>query len=117
MRDIKGFIIILLVFYISKIIESLIPITIPATVIGIVFLTILLITGFVKLEDVERPSIFMRWALVFLLVPVFVGAFFNIGLLKNDAIKILLLFLISTIFSIVSVAYITDKFARGETDE
>ncbi len=47
-------IVIALVLFVSKIIESFMPIPMPASVIGLVLLFVLLCTGAVKLGEVEK---------------------------------------------------------------
>ena len=57
-------IVIALVLFVSKIIESFMPIPMPASVIGLVLLFVLLCTGAVKLGEVEKvgtSTIFNHW--------------------------------------------------------
>ena len=119
MSNFKGFLIILSVYIFGDFIQNLFGLSIPAPVIGIFLLTALLLTGIVKLEDVEDASDNMRAMLGLLFVPVITSSIGMIGILKGNFIKVTAVYLITTVLTIVAVLLVTDKATvlRGEEDE
>ncbi|MBM6343856.1 antiholin-like murein hydrolase modulator LrgA, partial [Staphylococcus epidermidis] len=88
---------IAVILLISKIIESFMPIPMPASVIGLVLLFIALCTGIVKLGQVETVGTALTNNIGFLFVPAGISVINSLPILKQSPILIILLIIISTL--------------------
>lgn len=93
------------ILFISKIIEAVMPIPMPASVIGLVLLFIALCTGIVKLEQVESVGTALTNNISFLFVPAGISVINSLPILSKSPILIILLIIISTIFLLVCTGY------------
>ncbi|EES41810.1 antiholin-like protein LrgA [Staphylococcus caprae M23864:W1] len=93
------------VLLIAKIIESFIPIPMPASVIGLVLLFIALCTGIVKLEQVETVGTALTNNISFLFVPAGISVINSLPILSKSPILIILLIIISTILLLVCTGF------------
>ncbi|MCI2789306.1 antiholin-like murein hydrolase modulator LrgA [Staphylococcus warneri] len=93
------------ILFISKIIEEIMPIPMPASVIGLVLLFIALCTGIVKLEQVESVGTALTNNISFLFVPAGISVINSLPILSKSPILIILLIIISTIFLLVCTGY------------
>ena len=87
-------IVIALVLFVSKIIESFMPIPMPASVIGLVLLFVLLCTGAVKLGEVEKVGTTLTNNIGLLFVPA------GISVVNS-------LIIVSTILLLICTGYVT----------
>ena len=93
------------ILLISKIIESFIPIPMPASVIGLVLLFIALCTGIVKLGQVESVGTALTNNISFLFVPAGISVINSLPILSKSPVLIILLIIISTILLIISTGF------------
>ncbi|MBI5974428.1 antiholin-like murein hydrolase modulator LrgA [Staphylococcus canis] len=94
-----------IVLFISKIIESFMPIPMPASVIGLVLLFILLCTGIVKLGQVESVGTALTNNIGFLFVPAGVSVVNSLGVLSQSPFLIIALIIVSTILLLVCTGF------------
>ncbi|MCJ0965635.1 antiholin-like murein hydrolase modulator LrgA [Mammaliicoccus sciuri] len=90
-----------IVLLISHVIESFMPIPMPASVIGLVLMFIALTTGIIKLEQVEAVGTALTNNIGFLFVPAGISVINSLGILSTSPILIILLIIISTILLLV----------------
>lgn len=93
------------ILLISKIIESFIPIPMPASVIGLVLLFIALCTGIVKLGQVESVRTALTNNISFLFVPAGISVINSLPILSKSPVLIILLIIISTILLLISTGF------------
>ncbi|MGX0263902.1 antiholin-like murein hydrolase modulator LrgA [Staphylococcus capitis] len=93
------------ILLISKIIESFIPIPMPASVIGLVLLFIALCTGIVKLGQVESVGTALSNNISFLFVPAGISVINSLPILSKSPVLIILLIIISTILLLISTGF------------
>ena len=93
------------ILLISKIIESFIPIPMPASVIGFVLLFIALCTGIVKLGQVESVGTALTNNISFLFVPAGISVINSLPILSKSPVLIILLIIISTILLLISTGF------------
>ena len=93
------------ILLISKIIESFIPIPMPASVIGLVLLFIALCTGIVKLGQVETVGTALTNNIGFLFVPAGISVINSLPILKQSPILIILLIIISTLLLLICTGF------------
>ena len=107
------------ILLISKIIESFIPIPMPASVIGLVLLFIALCTGIVKLGQVESVGTALTNNISFLFVPAGISVINSLPILSKSPVSTILL-LISTGFAsqlLVTKSLFPSKEKNEETSQ
>lgn len=107
------------ILLISKIIESFIPIPMPASVIGLVLLFIALCTGIVKLGQVESVGTALTNNISFLFVPAGISVINSLPILSKSPVLIILL-IISTGFAsqlLVTKSLFPSKEKNEETSQ
>lgn len=90
------------VLLISKIIEGVSPIPMPASVIGLVLLFIALCTGVIKLAQVETVGNALVNNIGLLFVPAGISVINSLGVIKMHPFLIIGLIFISTVMLLVS---------------
>ena len=100
-------IVIALVLFVSKIIESFMPIPMPASVIGLVLLFVLLCTGAVKLGEVEEVGTTLTNNIGLLFVPAGISVVNSLGVISQAPFLIIGLIIVSTILLLICTGYVT----------
>ena len=72
------------VYWLSQCIEAVMPFSFPASVISLILLLVLLLTGIVKVDHVREKSDFLLGNLGFFFVPVSVGIMNYIQLIREN---------------------------------
>lgn len=116
MKILKEFTIIVGILFLSHIIHKVTNMPIPATVLGMILLLIFLLTGLVKLEQIETVSDFFLDNLTFLFVPGGVGLILSLDLLKDQWLPTLFILLFTTGLVMV-VTGLTVQLIKGRKKE
>ena len=95
MKYIKQFLIILIMAVLGGVLNWLIPLPIPATVWGMVLMFAALITGVVKLDQVEDTADFFMGIMPMLFIPLAVGLMDSWQMLAEHALPIIIIVLAS----------------------
>ncbi|MDF2590778.1 MAG: CidA/LrgA family protein [Clostridia bacterium] len=111
MKLLRQITIILLFVFLGELLNKFIGIPIPGSILGMVLLLVSLLTGIVKLKQIDEVSRFLLDHMAVLFVPAGVGLISVIGVVK-DTWWILLLISISTTFLVMSVTGLVVKFTR-----
>lgn len=74
----------------------LLPVAFPASVISMVLLMVLLLTGVVKDRHIQTASHFLVANMAFFFLPSFVGLLEHIELLKSQLVPLLLIIVLTT---------------------
>ena len=77
-------------------VAALLPVAFPASVISMVLLMVLLLTGVVKDRHIQRVSHFLVANMAFFFLPSFVGLLEHIELLKSQLVPLLLIIVLTT---------------------
>lgn len=114
MKIVKQFALILFILYLGYVIEYLFNIPVPANVIAMMLLFLALLTGAIKLKDIEEASNFIiRYLAVFYVVPS-VGIMLYLDLLKKEFITIIIPVFISIILGFFVAGKVTELFMKKE---
>ncbi len=97
MKYLKQFGVILFFSFIGEVLHYFIPLSVPASIYGIVLLFACLLTGIVKLEDVEETSQFLIAIMPVMFIPAAVGLLESWEILKASWIFYVLTILLSTV--------------------
>ena len=97
MELLKQFGIITALSLLGEILNHIIPLPVPASVWGMVFMFLLLCFKIVKLEQVEKAADFLLSIMTVMFVPVGAGLIQNYTAIKNEIIAIFIILIISTL--------------------
>ena len=91
---------ICLIYVISEFIVTTLDLPIPGNVFGLIFLFILLLTGVVKVNYIEKAAGFLNKHLAFFYIPFGVGLMNYGDLIKTNGISILVMIIGSSIIGL-----------------
>lgn len=77
-------------------VAALLPVAFPASVISMMLLMVLLLTGVVKDRHIQTASHFLVANMAFFFLPSFVGLLEHIELLKSQLVPLLLIIVLTT---------------------
>ena len=105
MNLVKQFMTLFLILFLGNLVAHVLKIPIPGSILGMLLLTIALITKIVKVEDVEDASKLLLDHLPIFILPSSVGIILYFDLIKTQLVGIL----VPTILSIIIGLYVTGK--------
>lgn len=109
---------ILIIFSIclfGNIVSSYLPITIPSSVLSMVFLFILLITKLLKTHQIERLSNFLLSNMAFFFIPAGVGIIETYSTFSDNIIRLLLVCIINTFLTFIVTAGVVTGIVKLQT--
>ncbi len=112
MKYLSQFLIILGLSLVGEILQRLIPLTIPASVYGIVLLFAALCTGILKLEQVKEAGSFLTSIMPVLFIAPLVRIVEDWGLIQGDLLTILLMVAASTVLTFAIGGRITQVLLK-----
>lgn len=116
LKLLKQLAIICAIFFAGHLFQTLTNFPIPSTVLGMILLLILLLTGVVKLKQIEEVSQFLLDHLTFLFIPGGVGLIASLDLIKDQWLQILILIVVSTSI-VITVTGLTVQALKGSKKE
>ena len=93
------------IYWVSQIIESLLPFSFPASVIGILLLLALLIPGILKTESIREAADFLTGNLTFILLPVCSSIMNYVDLIGANLVPFFVICTVSTFVTFFVVFY------------
>lgn len=108
MKYLKQFLIILAISLLGEILKELLPLPIPASIYGMVFLFILLLTGVIKLDQVKDAGKFLIEIMPVMFIPAGVGLMSSWNVLKPVLVPVSIITII-TIFTVMGATGIVSQ--------
>ncbi|PWJ46462.1 CidA/LrgA family protein [Faecalicatena contorta] len=105
MKIIKQVGIIFTVCWLSQVIANVLPFAFPASVTGMLFLFICLLTGLLKIEHIQEKSDFLLENMAFFFVPAGVSIINYFEILKSSVVQLVIVCLVSTVITFAVTAY------------
>ena len=105
MKIIKQFGIIFSLCWIATVIEGLLPIAFPASVIAMLLLLLCLMTGVLKNDHIREKSDFLLANMAFFFIPAGVNVINYLDILKANWLPLLLICVITTVITFAATAY------------
>lgn len=105
MKIIKQIGIIFAICWISTVIESLLPFSFPASVLGMLLLFLCLVTGILKIHHIQEKSDFLLSNMAFFFVPAGVSMINYLDVLVKNLIALVVISVISTFITFAATAY------------
>lgn len=100
-------IVIAIIVLVSKGIESILPFTMPSSVIGLVLLFLALSFNLIKLEQVEKVGDALVDNIGLFFVPAGISVINSLGILRAHFVLDILLIFISTLFLLAATGWMT----------
>ena len=113
-KHIKQFSIILLVTFIGELLNKLIPLPVPASVYGMVLMYAALLSGVIKLKDVEGAGKFLIEIMPLMFIPAGVGLLESWGVLKPVVVPFVTITIVSTVLVMVVSGIVTQKVIKRQ---
>ena len=107
MKYIIQFEIIIAISLIGELLNSLIPLPIPASIYGMVILFTALCTGLIKLSAVKETGKFLIYIMPMMFIPATVGLLESWSIMQNFLTAIIVISLVSTVAVMVLTGRIT----------
>lgn len=114
MKYLKQLLLILLITLLGEILKYLIPLSIPASIYGMIILFLCLMTGTVKLEDVKETGTFMIEIMPVMFIPAGVGLITSWKVLKTMLVPVCLVTFITLITVMVATGRISQSVIKKE---
>ena len=93
------------IYWVSQGIEAVLPVAFPASVISLLLLLVLLLTGIVKMDHVREKSDFLLGNLGFFFIPVSVSIINYVDLIWQNAAAFLTVCVVSMVLTYGAVSY------------
>lgn len=105
MKIIKQFGIIFSLCWLATVIEGLLPIAFPASVIAMLLLLVCLLAGVLKIDYIREKSDFLLANMAFFFIPAGVNVINYLDILKENWLPLLLICVITTVVTFAATAY------------
>ena len=112
MKYIKQFTIILVVSFIGELLNYLIPLTVPASIYGLVIMLICLLTGVIPLHAVRDTGRFLVEVMPLMFIPGAVGLLESWGVLRPIWAPVLAITVVTTVAVMAATGRITQGIVR-----
>lgn len=99
----KGLAIIFGFYFLGESISRFLSLPVPGNVLGMILLTIALLSGVIDLQDVEREAEFFVDNISIMFIPPGVGIILYFGLLKEEIVPIVGTLVLSFVITLVFV--------------
>lgn len=114
MKYLKQLLLILLITLVGEILKYLIPLSIPASIYGMVILFLCLMTGIIKLESVKETGKFMIEIMPVMFIPAGVGLITSWEVLKAMLVPVCLVTFITLLTVMVATGRISQSVIKKE---
>ena len=105
MKIIKQFGIIFSLCWLATVIEGLLPIAFPASVIAMLLLLVSLLAGVLKIDHIREKSDFLLANMAFFFIPAGVNVINYLDILKENWLPLLLICVITMVVTFAATAY------------
>lgn len=101
----------------GELLQALIPLPIPAAIYGLLLMLIALVTGILKIEQVQETSDFLISIMPILYVPICVRVLEYWGIISENAAAIFIISIVSTVIVFGISGRITQRIMRKKHKE
>lgn len=106
MKYVKEVVWIIAFTFIGEVLNKLLPLPVPAGVYGLILLLLALVTGILKLQDVESTGNFLLDTMTMMFVPAAVGIMSSVDVLLPVLLPYAVMIVLSTIIVMVSTGLV-----------
>lgn len=112
MRYIKQFVVILGISFLGEILHFLIPFSVPASIYGLVILFLALVSGILKIEQVEETSDFLLEVMPVMFIPAAAGIMDSWDELRSILLPVVVITVLTTVIVMVVAGRVTQFLSR-----
>lgn len=112
MKYLKQFMVILAFSFLGEVLHQVLPLPIPASVYGLVFMLAALMTGVLKLHQVKEVSAFLIEIMPVMFIPAAAGLIDSWGILQPVIIPLGIITVVTTVFVMVVTGLVTQGIIR-----
>lgn len=112
MKYMKQICIIVGICFLAEVLEYLIPLPIAASIYGLLLMLTVLVSGIVKLQDVEGVADFLTGNMTILFIPSTVGIMASVTELKEMLVPLLLISVVTTFVIMAVTGWVTQGIIR-----
>ena len=112
MKYLKQFMIILAFSFLGEVLHQVLPLPIPASVYGLVFMLAALMTGVLKLHQVKEASAFLIEIMPVMFIPAAAGLIDSWGILQPVIVPIGIITVVITVFVMAVTGLVTQGIIR-----
>lgn len=109
MKYIRQFLIVLLFCFLGELLKYLIPLPIPTSIYGLVLMLTALLTGILKVDQVDETAVFLIDIMPVMFIPAGVGLLTSIEALRPNLAAIIAITVLTTVF-VMGITGITAQF-------
>lgn len=109
MKHIRQFLIILLFCFLGELLKYLIPLPIPTSIYGLVLILTALLTGILKVDQVDETAVFLIDIMPVMFIPAGVGLLTSIEALRPNLAAIAVITILTTVL-VMGITGITAQF-------
>ena len=117
MKYLKQFFLIIVISFIGEILHAVIPLSVPASIYGIVLLFTGLMTGIVPLESVRDVGVFLIEIMPVMFVPAAVGLIESWDLLSSKLLSYVVVTVLTTFVVMAVTGVVTQKLIRNGKEQ
>lgn len=117
MKYVKQFLIIMAITCLGEVLNKYVPLPIPASIYGMVILFLLLLSGGLKLEQIEETGDFLVNIMPVMFIPAAVGIMDSFTELQNMILPILIAIIPITCLVMVVAGKVTDGLLRRKEEK
>jgi holin-like protein len=100
------------IYWLSQVIEGLLPFSFPASVIALILILVLLLTRVLKPEHIRETGDFLQAGIAFFLIPVMVGLVNYVEVIAQNAVAFFVICFVSTVLTFAAVAWTVQLTCR-----
>lgn len=112
MKYITQFCIIIAISLVGEVLNTILPLPIPASIYGMILLFILLSTGTIKLSAVKETGKFLIYIMPIMFIPPTVGLMDAWGVMQDFLVAIVIISLLSTVVVLAVSGRVTQFIIR-----
>lgn len=112
MKYLKQFMVILAFSFLGEVLHQVLPLPIPASVYGLVFMLAALMTGVLKLHQVKETSAFLIEIMPVMFIPAAAGLIDSWGILQPVIIPLGIITVVTTVFVMAVTGLVTQGIIR-----
>ncbi len=112
MKYLKQFMVILAFSFLGEVLHQVLPLPIPASVYGLVFMLAALMTGVLKLHQVKEASAFLIEIMPVMFIPAAAGLIDSWGILQPVIVPLGIITVVTTVFVMAVTGLVTQGIIR-----
>ncbi|MCI8365696.1 MAG: CidA/LrgA family protein [Eubacterium sp.] len=120
MKYIRQFLIILLFCFLGELLKYLIPLPIPTSIYGLMLMLTALLTGILKVDQIDDTAVFLIDIMPVMFIPAGVGLLTSIEALRPNLAAIIVITILTTVL-VMGITGITAQFVmerkKGRDDK